>query len=137
MSDTTTEMTNVEVDAALADIRNKAFIGPLPEHLRRDPYTAEPIIPFYVKNPRDFALAAAAYMRFHGREVEVREEVNEYGTLAIYVFSPAPRWYDAAVTVHAVKPGQRWRFLGASAIGKRADAKSISRARGLVSTYGR
>lgn len=128
------EMTDEQVKARLAEIRvENAFVGPLPKGLIRDFQTGEVSIGGgHIKDARDFVLAAAALMRHRGRTVEITEEDG-----SIYAYAPAPRWYDTPVTLHAVKTGQRWKFLGAGTLMRKGDAKTYRAARILVNVYGR
>ena len=108
------------------------FIGPLPQYVVRDPYEFSGVRMGHTKNAREFVLAAAAVMRHRGREVQV-EETDE----SIYAYAPAPRWYDTPVTVHAVKFGQRWKFVGATTLGRNGEAKTYRKASTIINVYGR
>lgn len=126
-------MTDAEARERLAQIKaENTFIGPLPQYLMRDYMTGDVVMQGGIKTARDFVLAAANLMRHRGRAVEVTEEAD-----SVYAYAPAPHWYDTPVTLHAYRSGSRWKFLGATTLGRNGEAKTYGKARILVSVYGR
>lgn len=90
-------------------------------------------------NAREFVDQIADQLRAKGRQVEITETEEAFGTF-VWMSAIAPKWYDYTISLSAAKgraPGSRWKLgrLTVRGAGKERYTQERSRIRSAIDIY--
>jgi hypothetical protein len=90
---------------------------------------------------REFLEEVAEILRSKGREVEITETEESFGTF-VWLYAPAPKWYERSMSLSAARSGRtgRWRLgplsVGSTCVSPGFERNTRSKIKTAADVYG-